>query len=149
MSNWESHFSGLSWQVGQHMFHGFHGGQHLHSPQGGIVFILHKGHVVQNLFPKPTDQGGTLHPQCLCTASCLQVIGGRRTHSVSAMLLVSCVLKVAPTVSLHCFLFELSRDDCTLTSSCRWRLHVLIIIPPDRSLQSKVVIFIRAAEREL
>ncbi len=46
------------------------------------------GHVLQTLFPEPSDGGG-----------------GRRTHRVSALLLVLC-----PTVSLHCFLFLLYRE---------------------------------------
>ncbi len=35
----------------------------------GISPFSTGGHVLQTLFPKPSD-GGTLHPQCLCTASC-------------------------------------------------------------------------------
>ena len=73
------------------------------------------GHVLHTLFPKPSD-GGTWHPQCLCTASCFFACfqggstspfstgahvlhrglcspnldqGARRTRSVPALLLVA------------------------------------------------------------
>ncbi len=60
---WESHFSGLTQQVGLCRFHGFHGYQVSCSPKfsrvgGGVMF--------PELFSKPSDG----HPQCLCTASC-------------------------------------------------------------------------------
>ncbi len=43
--------------------------------------ILHRGHVLQPLFPKPSDGGRTSHPQCLCTASCLCCPGGEEGMS--------------------------------------------------------------------
>ena len=70
---------GLTRQVGQRMEDGFQGGQHLHSPMG--EFVLHCPH-------------GPCSPLCL---------GGRCTHSVSALLLVVVGVDVAPTVSLHYF----------------------------------------------
>ena len=60
----ELHFSGLTQQVGQRILYGLGGGACSPFSTGG--------HVLQTLFPKPTDRGG-------------------RTHSVSALLLVSYV----------------------------------------------------------
>ncbi len=67
---------------------------------GVVMFsILHRGGVsCSPNFVLQTSDGGTSHPQCLCTASCFSggvshpqclctacfSLGGRRTHSVSA-----------------------------------------------------------------
>ncbi len=53
----ESHFSGLTRQVGQCMFSILTRGDH--------VLYSSQGHVLQTLIG-----GGTSHPQCLCTVAC-------------------------------------------------------------------------------
>ncbi len=65
-----------------YMFHDLGGSQTSPFSRGG--------HVLQTLFPKAGDAGEVPPTHCLCTASylVLQVMGGRYTHSVSALLLV-------------------------------------------------------------
>ena len=70
----ESHFYGVTWQVGQRMFDAL---------GGSISPFSTGGHVLQTLFPKLND-GGMSYPQCLCTASCFPFEGWSlqlwRTH---------------------------------------------------------------------
>ena len=50
------------------------------------LFSTREGHVLQTLFPKPSDGGRRTHS---VSALLLVVIGGHRAHSASALLLVS------------------------------------------------------------
>ena len=56
----------------------------------------------------------TLHPKCLCTPSCLSLGGRRRTHSVSALLLVLLGWPKSTSGLGHshfpCFSFRLTED---------------------------------------
>ena len=64
----QSHFSGLTRQVGWRMFHGFQGEGSMSPFSRGMFSILHRGG------GSKTSDGGMLHSQCLRTASCLRFV---------------------------------------------------------------------------
>ena len=105
------------------------GGQHLHFLQGvGVILsILHQGgHVLQTLFPKPSD-GGDVAPT-VCLHCFLLLLGERRTHSVSALFLVVNGGHCTHSVSAL-FLVVIggtSHPQCLCIASC-FSLHCIVL----------------------
>ena len=102
----ESHFCGLTWQVGQCLFHGFGGVMFSKfSRWGGVMFskFSRGGHFPFSLNCSPNQvMGVTSHPQSLCTASCLQLFHGLKCLlSVHELVLVRDEWHAAVPIQSH------------------------------------------------